>query len=182
MADIRKGMIARCHDPGRKDFPRYGGRKIEVCERWRSSLDYFIADMGYPLPGMTLERKDNDGNYEPGNCKWATRKEQQRNTRRNRRLSFNGQIKTLVEWEELTGLSHVIISHRIDKQGMSVKDALTAPLNIPRCGKGKPTLYLTIRGETKSLKVWAKSSGISYQTLRWRFLKGLPPERCLQRR
>lgn len=72
--------IARCHNPASKDFPSYGARGITVCERWRASFENFAADMGERPAGTTLDRfPRNDGNYEPGNCRWATRSEQQRN-------------------------------------------------------------------------------------------------------
>lgn len=76
------GMRRRCNDTKCKNYPYYGGRGIRVCERW-GSFDHFLADMGLrPTPELTLERVDNDGNYEPNNCKWATRAEQRANQRR----------------------------------------------------------------------------------------------------
>lgn len=120
-------MIARCHNPEDDQYYLYGGRGISVCQRWRDSYKNLVADMGMPAQGMTLERIDNNGNYEPENVRWATRAEQARNTRRNQNITFDGRTQILADWARETGLSKRTIHARIYRYGWNIQDALTRP-------------------------------------------------------
>lgn len=122
-----KDMKSRCNYTKNKKYYRYGGRGIRVCERWNHYAN-FLADMGRkPSPKHTLERLDNDGNYEPGNCVWATWTQQRRNTSQNRLITCNGVTRCLIEWSERTGITPDAIRCRI-KRGWPVEEAVTQPL------------------------------------------------------
>lgn len=119
-------MIERCTNPKSKNYKNYGAKGRTVCQRWRS-YRHFIADMGRrPSARHTIERTDNNGNYEPGNCRWATRKEQMRNVSYNRNLTFKGQTKCLSAWAEDVGLNVVLLWKRLAR-GWSIERTLTAP-------------------------------------------------------
>lgn len=127
-------VIERCENPRSDHFDRYGGRGIRVCERWRESFAAFLADMGpRPSPRHSIDRIDNNGNYEPGNCRWVTHTEQMRNRSNTRMLQFNGQSLPLATWAEQLGLSVAAIEGRL-RRGWSVERALTAPLDAFRGG------------------------------------------------
>lgn len=127
---IWNGMNQRCTNPNIDRFSCYGGRGIHVCEEWRTSFERFFADLG-PSPSRThsLERIDNDGHYEPGNVRWATKTEQSRNTRRNVPLTLNGETLLLTEWAKRLGTGHKTLSGRLDVLGWSVEKALTTPVD-----------------------------------------------------
>src|SRR4029077_16821093 len=118
-------MRGRCYNQRNHKFPRYGGRGISVCRRW-DKFENFLADMGRCPKGKSLDRIDNNGNYEPGNCRWATRKQQARNTATNRLIEFDGKSYCAAEWSEKTGLSEHMIYQRI-RLGWTAKRALTTP-------------------------------------------------------
>jgi hypothetical protein len=85
-------MLQRCNNQNFHQYKDYGGRGITVCERWRK-FENFLADMGEPPEGMSLDRINNDGNYEPGNCRWATKLEQRANARRRAKLDVTQRIR-----------------------------------------------------------------------------------------
>lgn len=122
-----QSMIWRCNNKARADYKHYGGRGISVCQRWASSFQNFIDDMG-PKPSQhSLGRIDNDGNYEPNNCRWETLSQQARNKRTNRVITYEGKSMTLVEWAEATGLNRDTISKRLEA-GWTVAQSITRPL------------------------------------------------------
>lgn len=123
--DVWNSMLGRCHRKGDSNFKNYGARGIKVCERWHT-FENFLADMGdRPTEKHSIERSNNDGDYEPGNCRWATRKEQSRNTRRTRLFSFQGRSLTTAEWAAEVGIKEATLSSRLRLYGWSVEKALT---------------------------------------------------------
>jgi hypothetical protein len=126
------GMKQRCFDAKCKSYHRYGGRGITVCQRWQDSFVAFLEDMGpRPSPKHTLERINNNGNYEPGNCRWATQIEQARNRRSSRTLTYKNQTRTIAEWSELTGIGQSTIAFRLD-HGWSPEQTLETPVDSRR--------------------------------------------------
>jgi len=126
---ILSQMIQRCHNPSNPAFSNYGGRGIVVCDRWRESLSNFLEDLG-PRPGRnySVDRIDNDGNYEPGNCRWASRREQNRNTRQNVQLTIDGRTQCRTAWAEETGVPAAVIRDRMEKLGWDAKRAVHTPV------------------------------------------------------
>lgn len=96
----------RCYDPKCNYYHNYGGRGIRVCERWLDGFENFFADMGpKPSPKHSIDRIDNNGNYEPDNCRWALKQEQDNNRRTNRFITHNGVTLTLTQWARRLGVS-----------------------------------------------------------------------------
>lgn len=115
-------MRRRCNNPTRKDYPRYGGRGIKVCPQW-SDFTQFLDDMGERPAGLTLDRIDNDGHYEPSNCQWATRKHQGRNTRSNKTVTIDGKPMTMVDACERHGSEYRLVKGRM-RRGWTIERAL----------------------------------------------------------
>lgn len=119
-------MLQRCKNPNNPAYDRYGGSGISVCERWHK-FENFLADMGRRPEGRSLDRVDGRGNYEPGNCRWATDLEQGRNRKNVRRITFNGETLCLSEWAERLGMNRTSLRERLAK--WPIEKALTA---LPR--------------------------------------------------
>ena len=120
-------MISRCHNPNHYNFAKYGAKGISVCERWRS-FENFYADMGDRPEGMSIDRIDSRGNYEPSNCRWASDTTQANNRSSNRRFEVNGEMLTVREISELTGIPYKRLRDRILDKGWDVEQAINTPL------------------------------------------------------
>lgn len=120
-------MRQRCNNPNSQSYDRYGGRGIKVCSAWEDSFQAFIADMGARSAGQSLDRIDNDKGYGPGNCRWASRTEQQRNTSRNIMLSYNGVTQCVSAWAKQLNYTDKLIWNRLNNLNWSVEKALSTP-------------------------------------------------------
>lgn len=122
------GMRNRCYYPGQDSFEHYGGRGIRVCERWRSSFENFLVDMGpKPTPKHSLDRINPDGDYEPDNCRWATTFQQANNKSSNRPIEYQGRTQTVAQWARDFNLDPRTVLSRL-RRGWSVEDTLTRPV------------------------------------------------------
>jgi hypothetical protein len=117
-------MISRCTHPKNKNWNRYGGRGIKVCDKWRLSFKAFLQDMGEKPQGLTIDRIDNSGNYEPGNCRWATVQEQMQNTCQTKLLQFGGESMGLAAWGRKLGIKKETILDRL-RRGWGLEKTLT---------------------------------------------------------
>lgn len=122
-------MIQRCHNPKHKHYSVYGGRWIFVCERWRECFENFFEDMGDRPEGCTLDRKNNDIGYEKDNCKWSGSKEQQRNKRNNRLITYKDQTRPLTEWAELLNIVPTSLAGRLER-GWTIEATFETPVKI----------------------------------------------------
>lgn len=142
---VWSNMIARCENPKATRFDAYGGRGIAVCERWRNDFAAFLADMG-PRPSSrhTIDRfPDNDGDYEPGNCRWATMKEQGRNKRNNRLVTFGGETLTIAEWGERLDSNGTVVGIRL-RNGWSDARAVTEPVRHSPMHSASPSIRINL--------------------------------------
>jgi hypothetical protein len=121
-----RGMLDRYYNPNDSKFKNYGGRGISVCSRWHD-IAFFNEDMGDPPNEYSIDRINNDGNYEPGNCRWATREEQARNTSATVLLEYKGATKPLAEWADKLGLNYGMVWQRIKRGGWPVARAFEQP-------------------------------------------------------
>lgn len=176
-------MIQRCTNPKNPSYKHYGGRGIKICDRWRK-FENFLIDMGCRTEGTTLDRRDTNGDYTPENCRWATRLEQGRNSRRNHLLTLGSETHPISVWAEKTGLSARSIEFRITRSGWPVDVALTTSTEAlihMAAVNNKRSRRLTFEGKTFCAAEWARETGISPSTLHWRLRSGWSLEEVLQK-
>lgn len=175
-----KALNARCNKVNSKGYKDYGARGIRVCDEWREPKGRgflnFLEHIGEkPVSGvrLTVDRKDVNKNYEPGNVRWATDEEQANNTRRTRRYTAFGKSQTAREWSNETGLTVYAIKARMKTMPPAI--ALTVPIGqVP----AKAKLY-TLGGRTQSLPHWCRELGVVEETARGKLARGLSIEQAL---
>jgi hypothetical protein len=174
---IWNNMKQRCTNPSGPRWSKYGGRGITVCERWASSFENFAADMGpRPSPAHSIDRINNNGNYEPGNVRWATTAEQNRNTSRNIKVTINGKTRVMKDAAIDAGISPVTLRDRV-RSGVRIDRALqTKPRYDDRAG----TQRFDIHGDKLTVKEIAQRYGMSVNTLKSRMQRGWKIERAIE--
>lgn len=121
----------RCYNPKCPDYKDYGLRGITVCDEWKNDFVeflYWALKNGWEK-GLTIERLNNDKGYSPDNCKWIPMKEQPKNRRTNRQITYNGQTHTLAEWSRITGIARKTLEMRLDSKNFTIEEAFEKPVN-----------------------------------------------------
>lgn len=161
---IWAAILRRCTNPNTKDYPRYGGRGITVCERWAESFSAFYADMGDRPPGTQIDRIKNERGYEPGNCRWISCSGNNRNRRDSVYVEFRGERLHIQELAERCGIGAHTLAWRM-KRGMSPEEAGTANL-------ADHNSYVEFRGERVSMAELSRRTGLDRETIRARMTRG----------
>jgi hypothetical protein len=170
------GMKARCLNPTHPSYPWYGAKGITVHPLWMNDFPAFLSEIGpCPTPKHTVDRIDGTKGYEPGNVRWATMREQNRNKSNLRVVSYRGQSKTVAEWAELRGMSGGTILSRLNR-GLSPAKALSRQKTLG----GAPSRKLSAHGRTMTLAEWSKELGLSRQVIFGRIKKGWPLDQVLR--
>lgn len=165
-------MIARCTKSYRPDYHRYGGRGITVCDRWLD-FDNFFADMGSRPDGKTIDRWPNtNGNYEPGNCRWATPIEQANNRRSNVLIEHLGRNQNIEAWSAELGIERNIIEDRI-RRGATTPSVIFGPIKKAR--------IIEFKGKSQTVSQWASEIGLSIACINKRLKNGLSIDQALRR-
>lgn len=170
------GMKSRCYRTTEPNYLRYGGRGIRVCDRWRNSFENFLADMGERPAGLhgkrakySIDRIDNDGDYGPGNCRWATIAEQNRNRSDNQYITHDGVRLTVGDWAARMGIPATILRRRLQCDWPTERVLASGPVSVKR---PRTPSSVEIHGEVRTVVAWAASAGFSSSVLRDRWRAG----------
>lgn len=176
-------MLARCYSEKETSYKNYGARGISVCDSWRMGFANFLTDMGErPSRTHSIERIDNNGNYEPGNCRWATPAEQARNRRSNIWITYLGETKCANDWARLLGMERTLIESRFHKGWPPEKIFFAEKWhgNTAKARDNKANRIITIDGISRCLEEWIEITGIPRSTVRSRLYKhGWSVERAI---
>lgn len=164
-----RAMLSRCYNENLSTYRLYGGRGIMVCDRWRNSFENFYADMGdKPSSSASLDRKDNDDNYCPENCRWADSYTQAINRSTNNLLEYGGRTMRISEWAEEMGANVSLLCKRFNR-GWSVEEVLSTP---PGSSHSPGRELISFDGVSLTITEWSKKAGLSVQVLMHRLKAG----------
>lgn len=172
-------MCNRCHNPNATDYQHYGARGIVVCDRWRYSFQNFLDDMGERPSNLTIDRyPNNNGNYEPSNCRWATDSQQRRRRRNSRLVTFNGETKPLYDWCDQYGVNPCAVQQRL-RMGWPPEAAFELEHNWQY--RSKNFQVIEIGCFIGSLVEWCKALKLNKNTVQSRIYKqGQPAQKALE--
>lgn len=181
-----QSMKDRCYNPNNVGFKNYGGRGIRVCDEWRKSFAAFYAHMGDRPKDHSLDRIDNDRDYEPGNCRWASREIQNANKRTSIQLTLDGETKTSGQWERELGVDHQTLAKRYAR-GLRSRVGIVQPLpdelnrakRVVRLDSVDDEKLKRHLGKSMPIHRWAELVGMSPITLGARLRSGWPLDRAL---
>lgn len=173
---IWRNMRRRCNSPKSDYYYNYGGRGIKVCDEWDDYLNFrkWALRNGYSEE-LSIDRINVDGNYEPSNCRWATREEQANNARSNVNLTYKGVTKTATEWARTLGITKSTMFHRLDRS-WTIEEIMTIPMGGRRTKESPKAKVYLYNGKFKTLKQLSKIKGIHPDTIRHRIKIGMKIE------
>lgn len=160
----------RCYRKSDKNYPSYGARGIKMCQEWQENFQSFYEwamSSGYDELSergeCTIDRINNDGNYEPSNCRWANSTVQQRNKRNNHYITYKGETHPVTEWAEILGIGKGTLESRINDYGWPIEKALSTP--VRKCNRTGANRFLTFNNKTQTVAEWARELNMEFNTL-----------------
>lgn len=181
------GIKSRCNNANHPKYKDYGLRGIKICERWNESYKAFVSDIGErPSAKHSIDRINNDGNYEPGNCRWALPVQQSNNTRTNRFIEYDGKVQTVSQWARELGIWKTTLKARLDA-GTSIQEALTPQKRAMDSVKAaannrKSNRVIEHDGRSQTLSQWSAEVGINKDTIKERLNRGWTTEQALSQK
>ena len=166
-------MKERCYNPKNDRYKNYGARGIAVCDEWKNSFISFYSYIGEkpePKSEYSLNRVDNNKNYEPSNIEWSTREEQANNKTTSKYLTYDGVTQTETQWAREKGTTREVIRARIDNYGWSVEKALTTPFKKSKTGP------IEVDGVFNTVPEWAKLNKVKAARIHYLLGKGVDPK------
>lgn len=165
-----RAMVARCTNTDHKDYHNYGGRGIKICSQWINDFDVFFEDMGEKPKGLSIDRINNNGDYEPYNCRWADAKQQARNKQNSRLITLNGITKNLSAWAEENDMTSHVLRYRI-QAGMKPNQLFSKEKVKPKDYRHlknlsrKDNVIIEFDNQKLTIAQWAEKTGLRSDTI-----------------